>query len=82
MHFLAKVRPTPVGATADNLREWLASQSIHGKLIRAKGTKSINRGELKLATWVSQFVSDQDPKPFVDLCKTHNVAHNDLIHIL
>ena len=34
-HYLAKVAPVPVGATHENMRDWLLAQNIQGKPLRA-----------------------------------------------
>lgn len=39
-HFLAKIAPTPTGASSENIREWLAVHSIKGKPIRALNTNT------------------------------------------
>lgn len=55
-HFLAKVSPTPVGATADNLREWLKAQGLRGKPVRALNTSTwlistVERVSQQFLTW-------------------------------
>ena len=37
-HFLAKIAPTPTGASGENVRDWLAVRGIKGKPVRALNT--------------------------------------------
>ena len=50
-HYLAKVSPVPMGATHENLRVWLDTQSVKGKPIRAlNATMAIVNGRTVVQT--------------------------------
>lgn len=55
-HYLAKVSPVPVGATHENMKEWLESQNVKGKPIRALNAtpwllSTVDRMARQFLTW-------------------------------
>ena len=78
-HFLAKVSPTPIGASMDNVRAWLQSQGIQGKPVKALGSSAwmistVDRPKRGFLTWGSNSILISPITPWGEKAKPTVVA--------
>lgn len=70
-HYLAKVTPIPLGASAENIRTWLETQAIPGKPIRPLNSttwlvSTVNKVQRQFLTWGSTSVLLQPVQSWQD----------------
>ena len=78
-HYLAKVSPTPIGASTDNVRTWLQSQGIQGKPVKALGSSAwmistVDRPKRGFLTWGSNSILISPITPWSEKAKPTVVA--------
>lgn len=78
-HFLAKIAPTPMGASSENVREWLSVHGIKGKPVRALNTSTwlistVDKPLRAFHTWGCNSVLLSPVQPKTDRTKPTIVA--------